>query len=129
MAHIIFITGVDLSVSKNKTKQNKNPPKNMLVNIVAALWEQDFALLRTWYLKKIIYLRWSNDKKRSFFVLFPDASRVRRVIGAAMGGMVFGTLLATYRGHSVPFYAAGMGTNYGIASFAFFGEQQHPSCR
>ena len=31
-------------------------------------------------------------------------------------------MLATYRGHSVPFYAASMGANYAIASLVFFGK-------
>ncbi|CAM9825992.1 unnamed protein product [Pylaiella littoralis] len=44
------------------------------------------------------------------------------MIGAA-GGAIGGTLLATYRGHSVPFYAASMGTNYGLASLMFFGTE------
>lgn len=39
----------------------------------------------------------------------------------ALGGVAAGTLLATYRGHSVPFYAASMGANYAIGSLAFFG--------
>ena len=39
----------------------------------------------------------------------------------AFGGATAGTLLATYRGHSVPFYAASMGANYAFGSFAFFG--------
>lgn len=44
---------------------------------------------------------------------------------AAAGGAFGGTVLATYRGHSVPFYAASMGTNYGIASLVFFGKSRH----
>eukprot|EP00752_Nemacystus_decipiens_P007575 g6768.t1 len=44
------------------------------------------------------------------------------VIGAA-GGAIGGTVLATYRGHSVPFYATSMGTNYAIASLVFFGTE------
>ncbi|CAN0456540.1 unnamed protein product [Hapterophycus canaliculatus] len=40
----------------------------------------------------------------------------------ATGGALVGTVLATYRGHSVPFYVASMGTNYAAASLAFFGE-------
>ncbi|CAM9778151.1 unnamed protein product [Ectocarpus sp. 6 AP-2014] len=44
------------------------------------------------------------------------------IIGATSGA-VFGTVLATYRGHSVPFYAASMGTNYALASLAFFGAE------
>lgn len=78
-----------------------------------------YFVLDLYYLPSI-YLRWVFFffKRRLLF-----SSCVRRVNGAATGGVVFGTLLATYRGHSVPFYAAGMGTNYAIASFAFFGEQ------
>ena len=45
-------------------------------------------------------------------------------VNAATSGTFLGTLLATYRGHSVPFYAASMGTNYGVASLVFFGEQE-----
>eukprot|EP00903_Cladosiphon_okamuranus_P006082 g5992.t1 len=44
------------------------------------------------------------------------------IIGAA-GGALGGTVLATYRGHSVPFYAASMGANYAIASLVFFGTE------
>ncbi|CAM9862068.1 unnamed protein product [Scytosiphon promiscuus] len=44
------------------------------------------------------------------------------VIGAT-GGALIGTVLATYRGHSVPFYVASMGTNFALASLAFFGTE------
>mmetsp|Transcript_7941 Transcript_7941/g.10568 ORF Transcript_7941/g.10568 Transcript_7941/m.10568 type:complete len:149 (-) Transcript_7941:355-801(-) len=36
-------------------------------------------------------------------------------------GATFGSILATYRGHSIPFYSVSMGMNYALVSTTYFG--------
>ncbi|CAM9168189.1 unnamed protein product [Sphacelaria rigidula] len=56
-----------------------------------------------------------------------DGSAVMKVgkcsLMGASAGALGGTVLATYRGQPVPFYAFSMAANFGVASMAFFGSE------